>query len=165
MLFRSYKKWNRARNRDIAIVANRLKQGKSPFSPVAAAAGGPAAAPAVRRANLGPRNKVKLPKRPKAQAVVKRKGNSAPPPARKPNKPKPAPPKKPIKATQANAAQNRKAIKSPGGRVKILSNAGRYVYAEGQTLNKLRSLAANMRVNVSGLKTKKNIAAALFSAA
>ena len=162
-----YEKWNRARNRAIAIVANRLKQGKSPFSPAAAAAAnaGPAAGPVVRRANMGPRNKVKLPKRPKAQAVVKRKGNSAPPPARKPNKPKPAPPKKPIKATQANAAQNRKAIKSPGGRVKILSNAGRYVYAEGQTLNKLRSLAANMRVNVSGLKTKKNIAAALFSAA
>jgi len=97
---------------------------------------------------------------------VARKGNAAPPPLREASPIKQPKPKKPIvKVANSGSAKNRKAIKSPSGRVKVLSNKGHYVYANGLSLDALRAIAANMKISTNGLRLKKNIALALFSAA
>ena len=157
----SYERWNRAVAKARKQIENRLSNGKNAFSPNvgAAARNSPKNRPAVPKQNL------KLPKRPKPVKNVKRLGPSAPPPQRKASPIKQPKPKKPIVATNKTNAKNKKAIKSPGGRVKVLSNSGRYVYAESKTLDELKRIAANMKVSVNGLKTKKNIAQALFSSA
>lgn len=54
-------------------------------------------------------------------------------------------------------------VKSPGtGRVKIMGPTGRMVYADGQTLAYLRSLANRAGINASRLKTKAEIAQSLL---
>jgi len=154
-----YARWNRAVAKARKQIENRLANGRPAFSPVANAPRNSSGnRPAIPKQNL------KLPKRPKPVKNVKRMGPSAPPVAiREPIKqPKP---KKPLVVTNKANGKNKKAIKSPGGRVKVLSNSGRYVYAESKTVDELKKIAASMKVSVNGLKTKKNIALALFSAA
>jgi hypothetical protein len=155
----SYERWNRAVAKARKQIENRLRNNKPAFSP------GTEVRVNRGAAALAPRQNLKLPKRPKPVKNVKRMGPSSPPKGvREPIKqPKP---KKPIVVTNNNKnGKNKKAIKSPGGRIKVLGNSGRYAYAESKSLEELRRLAANMKVNVSGLKLKKNIAQALFSAA
>jgi hypothetical protein len=106
-----------------------------------------------------------LPKRPKPVKNVKRLGPSAPPPAKREPIQQPKPKKPIVKVANGGSAKNKKAIKSPGGRVKVLSNKGHYVYANGLSLDALRAIAANMKISTNGLRRKKNIALALFSAA
>jgi len=156
----AYARWNRAKARATNILSNRVKSGKEPFSPVAARVPSP-----VQRPKL-PTQGLKLPKRPKPMKHVARKGNAAPPPLREASPIKQPKPKKPIvKVANSGSAKNRKAIKSPSGRVKVLSNKGHYVYANGLSLDALRAIAANMKISTNGLRLKKNIALALFSAA
>ncbi len=159
----SYERWDRARVRALNILTNRIKAGKTPFSPVSGGAQLPLVP--VQRLKL-PVQGLKLPNRPKPVKNVKRQGNAAPPPLRKASPIKQPKAKKPIvTVTNGGSAKNKKAIKSPGGRVKVLSNKGHYVYANGLSLNALRSIATSMKISTNGLKRKKNIALALFSAA
>ena len=158
----AYARWNRAKARAVNILSNRVKAGKEPFSPVAMAASSNARVVVP----LAPAQKLKLPNRPKPMKHVARQGNAAPPPLRKASPIKQPKAKKPIvKVANGGSAKNKRAIKSPGGRVKVLSNKGRYVYANGLSLNALRAIATNMKISTNGLKFKKNIALALFSAA
>ena len=70
------------------------------------------------------------------------------------------------RARAINILERRRLVlgeKSPGtGRVKIMGPTGRMVYADGQTMAYLRSLANRAGINASRLKTKAEIAESLL---
>ena len=70
------------------------------------------------------------------------------------------------RARAINILERRRLVlgeKSPDtGRVKIMGPTGRMVYADGQTMAYLRSLANRAGINASRLKTKAEIAESLL---
>jgi hypothetical protein len=74
----------------------------------------------------------------------------------------PSPPKPKAKALSPPSKVNYKTSPS-SGRPKIMSNKGRWVYANLQySMDELKSMAARSKVNVKGLRSKANIARKLF---
>jgi hypothetical protein len=75
----------------------------------------------------------------------------------------PSPPKKAKSPSPTKKAPNFR-LSPSSGRAKIQSkNTGRWVYANLQSMNYLKDLAALMKVNIKGLRSKANVSKKLFS--
>ena len=132
-----YNAWNRARSKAIHQVANRLAKNLAPFTPSPIKAKLPSPL-----SPLGP------PPKPKA----------------KPKLPSPLSPLGPPPKPKAKPKGTNHRLSPGSGRARIKSNnTGRWVYANLQSLDRLKSIAAAVGVNIKGLRSKANIARKIFT--
>lgn len=131
-------RWNRAKIKAINFIANRVKRGLSPFpatpaKPAAQRKNSPPAAPAPAPRNRSPVNA-------RLAALMER-------------------------TKKANRRSKYRATYTPKtGRMKIAGNKGRlsYVNGTGVSLDYLKQIARNYGVNISGLRSKVDIANKIF---
>jgi len=131
-------RWNRAKIKAINFIANRVKRGLSPFpatpaKPAAQRKNSPPAAPAPAPRNRSPVNA-------RIAALMER-------------------------TKKANRRSKYRATYTPKtGRMKIEGNKGRlsYVNGTGVSMAYLKNIAAKYGVNISGLRSKQNIANKIF---
>jgi hypothetical protein len=125
--------WNKARKVAINRIQNRIAGNMAPFTPTP------------------PKPKEKTPSPPK------------PPKAKTPSPPKPPKAKTPSPPKAEPKARPNYRLSPSSGRAKIQSkNTGRWVYANLQSMEYLKGIAALMNVNLKGLRSKANIAKKLF---